>query len=81
MKTYKIPCSWKMSGLLRVNAHSLEEAIEMAKKEQDTCCLPDGDYIDSSFELNLEHNILEILNENVEENIYEEENEKPYILE
>jgi len=54
LEVFKIPCSWEMYGVLRIEAKSLEEAIEKAKKEQDTCSLPDGDYIDASFKLDLE---------------------------
>ena len=46
---YTIPCSWQMYGYLKVQADSLEDAIEIA--EIDSTNLPDGSYIEASLEL------------------------------
>ena len=49
---YTIPCSWQMYGYLKVQADSLEDAIEIA--ESDSTNLPDGSYIEASFELDFD---------------------------
>ena len=49
-KEYKIPCSWEMCGHINVEAESLEAAILIAGDEG----LPSGDYVDSSFVVNME---------------------------
>ena len=56
MKTFKIPVVWQMYGVVRVEADTLEEAMEKAREEK----LPDGDYIDDSFELDTEEIIKEM---------------------
>ena len=49
-KYYEIPCSWEVYGTLEVEASSLEEAIELA--ERDDSPMPDAsDYVDGSFEV------------------------------
>lgn len=50
MKTYKIPVIWSCYGFVNIQAENLEEAIELAEEAP----LPDGDYIDDSFEIDLE---------------------------
>ncbi len=47
MKEYKIAVSWEMYGYVKVMANSLDEAI--TKAEDDETPLPDGDYVDGSF--------------------------------
>lgn len=49
---YRIPVSWEMYGHVEVEADSLEEAISIA--ESDETPLPDGDYINGSFEVDYE---------------------------
>ena len=49
-KYYEIPCSWEVYGTVEVEANSLEEAIELA--ERDDSPMPDAsDYVDGSFEV------------------------------
>jgi hypothetical protein len=49
-KYYEIPCSWEVYGTMEVEASSLEEAIELA--ERDDSPMPDAsDYVDGSFEV------------------------------
>lgn len=50
MKTYTIPCVWQMYGLMKIKAKSLDEALEKAYMAP----LPDGDYLDDSFEIDTE---------------------------
>jgi hypothetical protein len=48
MKTYKLPVLWQMYGYVEVTAESLEDAIDIAENESN---LPEGDYIEASFEV------------------------------
>lgn len=52
-RLYRIPCSWQMYGYYEVEAESLEEAIDMALDSS----LPDGSYVEGSFEI--DHSQLE----------------------
>ena len=58
-KTYRIPCSWEMYGVMEVKAESLKEAIEQAYCEP----LPNGNsaYIEASFKV--DEDIVEDYNE------------------
>jgi hypothetical protein len=49
-RSYKIPVSWEMYGYITVQADTLEDAIEMAKDFP----LPDGSYIEDSFQIDIE---------------------------
>ena len=51
MPKYKIPVSWVMTDEIDVEANSLEEAIQKVEESNE---LPDGEYLDSSFEVNRE---------------------------
>jgi hypothetical protein len=51
-KMFKIACDWAECGEMLVEANSLEEAIKKAENDDDP--LPDGDYIDGSFQVNKE---------------------------
>ena len=48
---YTIPCSWQMYGYLKIQAESLEEAIKLAENDYN---LPDGSYVEASFEVDYE---------------------------
>lgn len=61
-KTFKIPCEWSLYGVLSIEAKSTQEAIIIARKEAKICALPEGSYIDGSFELNLDEDLIEIIN-------------------
>ena len=51
MKTYKIPCSWVMSGTIEVEADTVGEAILKAEHAP----LPtESEYIEESFVIDLE---------------------------
>lgn len=67
MKKFKIPVSWEMYGHIEVEANSVEEAIEIFdQKEQsaDPYALPDGDYVDASFEREQDTEFIIELNKN-----------------
>ena len=51
MKTYKIPVIWQATAIMKIEAESLEKAI---KKAHDAPLPTDGNYIDDSFEIDLE---------------------------
>ena len=44
---YKIPSVWQMYGVMEIQAENLDEAIEKAHD----AALPDGDYLQDSFEV------------------------------
>ena len=50
MKTYKIPCHWRVYGFYIFEANNLQEALEKAEDEN----LPHGEYIEGSFEIDEE---------------------------
>ena len=59
-KTYRIPCSWQMYGVMDVKAESLEEAIEKARG--DSTALPTNSaYVEASFKV--DKDIVEDYNE------------------
>lgn len=45
---YRIPCFWTMGGVMTVEAENPDEAIGMA---YDSVPLPDGDYVEGSFDV------------------------------
>lgn len=50
----KLPVTWEMSGLVEVEAESIEEAMEFFEKNMDYIDLPDEEnssYVDASFRL------------------------------
>ena len=65
MKTWKIPVSWEMMGFVNVEARSLEEAIDIAAKDN-SIGLPEGDYVDGSWVANAENidYVSEVYNDN-----------------
>jgi hypothetical protein len=51
MKTYKIPCTWVMSGTIEVEADTVGEAILIAENAP----LPtESEYIEGSFAIDLD---------------------------
>lgn len=50
MKIYEIPCSWEMYGIMKIEADSLEDALELSQDEY----LPDAEYIIDSFNIDYE---------------------------
>ena len=49
-KYYEIPCSWEVYGTIEIEADSLEEAIELAERD-DSPMPDDSDYVDGSFQV------------------------------
>lgn len=56
MKTvFKIPVTWEVCAMLKVEADTLEEAMEIARDDNGEIPLPtDNDYIDGSWRLSTE---------------------------
>lgn len=50
MNKYKVSVEWIMFTTLEVEASSMEEAISIVENEDGS--LPDGDYLDDSFQVN-----------------------------
>lgn len=52
MKTWKIPVSWTMIGVVEVEAESLNKAIEIVQNDEGVITLPDnGQYLDGSWKV------------------------------
>ena len=51
MKTYRIPVYWTMYDTMEVEADSLKEAINLAI---DVLPLPEGEFVDGSFTVEME---------------------------
>ena len=47
----RLAVTWEMCGYVDVEANTLEEAMEKFNKESDYIKLPNGDYVDGSFQL------------------------------
>lgn len=50
----KVAVTWEMCGYVDIEANTMEEAMEKFKKESDYIKLPDGEYVDGSFQLTSE---------------------------
>ena len=54
--TYIIPVTWEVYSTIRVyGAKNLEDAIEYAKEHSDLIPLGDSEYIDGSYQINIEN--------------------------
>ena len=53
MKTWKIPVSWEVVGVVEIQAPTPDQAIEIAKTD-DTIKLPDGEYVCGSFDVTVD---------------------------
>lgn len=52
MKEFQIPCTWTMHAMIRVPADSLDQALNKVLDSEE--CLPEGRYLEDSFEVNKE---------------------------
>ena len=64
MKTYKIAVSWTEIGVVSVRSNNVKSAIKKAEKTIGNIALPEGEYLDESFQIDKE--TTRILN-NIEE--------------
>ena len=53
-KIFKLPVTWEMCGIVKIEASSLDEAIKNFNEEIDYIPLPKGEYVDASFNLTSE---------------------------
>lgn len=51
MKTWRIPVIWQEYGVVKVEANTLEEAMEIARDDDGVIPLPEGNFIDGSWEV------------------------------
>jgi hypothetical protein len=62
---FRVPVTWEVYGLLEVEAETLEEAVEMVKRDEDQNGEPfdlptDSDYVEGSFRLSEGYSVEEI---------------------
>ena len=50
-KIYEVAVSWAETGIVPIEADNLEAAIEKAEETIDDIPLPEGDYLDGSFQI------------------------------
>ena len=75
MKTWKIPVIWQEMGVVKVEANTLAEAIEIAR-DDDAIPIPDNsDFVDGSWEVDCddEDYLREWYNDNQEDEIQTKE--------
>ena len=53
-KTYRIPCSWEMYGVMDVRAESLEEAVREAFEGNTPLPMDNSAYVEASFDVDVE---------------------------
>lgn len=53
MKIWEIPVSWEMVGMVKIQAPTLEKAIDLARHD-DSIELPYGEYVDGSFDVTVD---------------------------
>jgi len=51
---YKIAVSWVETGIVKIEGNSVEAALKIAEKTIDDMRLPDGEYLDESFQIDKE---------------------------
>lgn len=61
MKTFKIPVEWAEYGVVEVEAKNIKEAIKIVQ-EDENIPLPEGHYIDSSWQVNEDEALIKVLN-------------------
>lgn len=53
MKSWKIPVTWEMCGIVTVEADRLEEAMEKVRRAGNISLPQDGIYVDSTLDLSM----------------------------
>ena len=72
MKTWKIPVIWQEMGVVKVEANTLAEAIEIARDDDGVIPIPDnGSFLDGSWEVDCddEDYLRQFYNDNQEDEI------------
>jgi len=67
---FKIPVYWSVSGIAEIEADDIESAIDTSKEDMEVPLPEDSYYIDGSWEVNEDMDMINYLNgiENTEEN-------------
>ena len=69
-ETYRIPCSWECYGEVKVEAETLQEAVEIAYEGP----LPwSHEYVDGSFEVDIELAEFYLMEDEQERNVRKDE--------
>lgn len=53
MKSWKIPVTWEMCGIVTVEANRLEEAMEKVRRAGNISLPQDGIYVDGTLDLSM----------------------------
>ena len=72
MKTWKIPVVWQEMGVVKVEANTLAEAIEIARDDDGVIPIPDnGEFLDGTWEVDCEDEdyLRKFYNDNQEDEI------------
>ena len=68
-KEFIIPIYWQVAGRLKVQANSLEEALEWANEHEDEIELDsDAEYLDGTFEIEQEEGIIQMYTDRLNKN-------------
>ena len=76
MKTWKIPVVWQEMGVVKVEANTLAEAIEIARDDDGVIPIPDnGEFLDGTWEVDCEdeYYLRKFYNDNQEDEIQTKE--------
>lgn len=60
MKTWNIPVTWEEFGIVKIKANTLEEAIEIARDDEGEIPIPQGDYVDGSWQVSYALSLIHI---------------------
>lgn len=63
LKWYKIPVSWECYGEIEIEAKSPKEALAKAIRDEDILELPDAGYVDGSFKIENDIELVKVMNE------------------
>ena len=68
-KEFIIPIYWQVAGRLKVQANSLEEALDWANEHEDEIELDsDAEYLDGTFEIEQEEDIIQMYTDRLNKN-------------
>ena len=74
MPIWRIPVTWEMCGIVELEGNRLEDVMDKVKHNNDDIGLPEGNYVDGSFDLS--NNETEIVREAYNNNQQDEEEDK-----
>ena len=63
MKTWKIPVTWEVYGVVRIEAETLDDAIKLFDETENDLPLPtENDYVDGSFARDRDEETISLIN-------------------